>query len=261
MILDDIVAKKQARIAQLKEVHSGSSLEQTARSAPATRDFHGAIRGGTLPAIIAEIKKASPSAGMIRSHFEVTGIAESYERGGAAAISVITEEDFFLGSLDYLHQARDACSLPVLCKDFIIDPIQVYLARGAGADALLLIAAILDDDLLSQLLKTARSLDMACLVEVHDETELARVLATDAPIIGINNRNLKTFEVTLETTVILRPLVPEGRLLVSESGIHNQADVESLGQIGVNAVLVGTSLMSAADPEKKLMELRGRHGS
>jgi indole-3-glycerol phosphate synthase len=261
MILDEIVAQKRRTVDELKQKLSLSKMERAAASGPALRDFFQALQEGEGPAIIAEIKKASPSAGVIRADLDVAAIVASYERGGAAAISVITEEDFFLGKLEYLSQAHDAGRLPVLCKDFIIDPVQVLAARAAGADALLLIAAVLNQDSLVSLLEMARSLGMACLVEVHDEDELGRVLATDARIIGINNRNLRTFEVTLETTLKLRPLVPADRLVVSESGIHQPGDVESLAAAGVDAVLVGTSLMRAEDPEKKLRELRGQLGS
>jgi len=222
------------------------------------RDFFRALQDGGEPAIIAEIKKASPSAGVIRPDLDVAAIVASYEKGGAAAISVITEKEFFLGKPEYLRQARDAGRLPVLCKDFIIDPIQVHVARAAGADALLLVAAVLDQDLLVSLMKEAHAYGMACLVEVHDEDELARVLATDARIIGINNRNLRTFEVKLETTLRLRPLVPADCLVVSESGIRERADLVSLAAQGVDAVLVGTSLMRATDPGEKLKELTGK---
>ena len=258
MILDEIVTRKRRTLAELKQIHSLSDMETNAALAPEPRDFLGAIQSGQAPAVIAEIKKASPSAGVIRSDLNVTDIVKSYEKGGAAAISVITEEDFFLGKLEYLRQAREASHLPVLCKDFIIDPLQVFSARAAGADALLLIAAILNQQSLVNLLETARSLGMACLVEIHDEDELLRVLKTDARIIGINNRNLKTFEVKLETTFRLRPLVPADRLVVSESGIQQPADLMSLAAAGVDAVLVGTSLMRAEDPGEKLRELRGK---
>jgi indole-3-glycerol phosphate synthase len=258
MILDEIVAQKRRRLDELREVQSLSDMERAAASGPSPRDFFQALQEGKEPAIIAEIKKASPSAGVIRADLDLAAIVASYEKGGAAAISVITEEDFFLGKLEYLSQAHNAGRLPVLCKDFIIDPVQVFAARAAGADALLLIAAVLNQESLVSLLEMALSLGMACLVEVHDEEELGRVLATDARIIGINNRNLRTFEVTLETTLKLKPLVPEDRLVVSESGIHEAADLESLAAAGVDAVLVGTSLMRAEDPEKKLRELRGR---
>ena len=256
MILDDIVVKKRLRVDELKRIHSVSDLHRAAALAPAPRDFFRALQSGAKPAIIAEIKKASPSAGMIRPDLDVAAIVASYEKGGATAISVITEEDFFRGKLDYLRQARDAGRLPVLCKDFIIDPLQVLAARAAGADAVLLVTAVLDRDSLVSLMKEARALGMACLVEVHDEAELARVLATDARIIGINNRNLRTFEVRLETTLRLRPLVSADRLVVSESGIHKRADLECLAAAGVDAVLVGTSLMRATDPGQKLKELR-----
>lgn len=258
MILDEIVAKKRRRVDALKQTHSLSDLEKTASSAPPPRDFYHALRDGGRPAVIAEVKRASPSAGVIRPDLDVPAIVSSYQKGGAAALSVITEEDYFQGSLEYLRQARDASHLPVLCKDFIIDSVQVFAARAAGADALLLIARVLDQDSLVSLLETARLLGMECLVEVHNEDELGRVLATDARIIGINNRNLLTFEVNLETTLRLRPLIPTGRLVVSESGINEHADLETLAAAGVDAVLVGTSLMRAEDPGEKLRELRGR---
>ncbi len=258
MILDEIVARKRGSIEELKRIHSEADLREATTSAPVPRDFFHALQHGEDPAIIAEIKKASPSAGVIRPDLDVEAIVASYEKGGAAAISVITEEDFFHGKLEYLRRAHEAGCVPLLCKDFIIDPIQLFAARAAGADALLLVTAVLDQNFLVSLLNMARSLGMACLVEVHDEDELGRVLATDARIIGINNRDLRTFEVRLETTLRLRPLVPVDRLVVSESGIHERADLETLAAVGVDAVLVGTSLMRAADPEEKLRELRGR---
>ncbi len=258
MILDEVVAQKRRKVSALKQAYSRSDLERAVASAPPSRNFFHALTEGEKPAIIAEIKKASPSAGIIRPDVDIAAIVARYEKGGAAAISVITEEDYFLGKLEYLHQAREAARLPVLCKDFIIDPVQVFAARAAGADALLLIAAVLTQESLLHLLETTRSLGMACLLEVHDEDELIRALATDARIIGINNRNLRTFEVTLETTLNLRPLVPDDRLVVSESGIHESADVRRLAAAAVDAVLVGTSLMRAEDPERKLRELRGR---
>jgi indole-3-glycerol phosphate synthase len=258
MILDEIIAKKRQRVNVLKEKHSLSDLEEAASAAPPPRDFFQALRVGGAPAVIAEIKKASPSAGVIRPELDVGALVSSYERGGASALSVITEEDFFYGKLEYLREARDKSHLPVLCKDFIIDPLQIFAARDARADALLLIACALEQDSLVSLLKTARSLRMACLVEVHNEEELIRVLATDARVIGINNRNLLTFEVDLKTTLELRPLIPTGRLVVSESGIKEHADIETLAAAGVDAVLVGTSLMRATDPAQKLRELKGK---
>ncbi|MEE9120838.1 MAG: indole-3-glycerol phosphate synthase TrpC [Syntrophobacteria bacterium] len=258
MILDDIVARKRERLAELKKRSVQSELEQTVALATSPRDFIAALKYGGKPAVIAEIKKASPSAGQIRANLEVEKIAESYEKAGAAAISVITEEDFFQGKLGYLTEVKTAVSLPILCKDFIIDPIQVLAARAAGADALLLIAAILKKSSLLELLAMARNLSMACLVEVHNEEEMERVLTTDARIIGINNRNLRTFQVSLDTTLRLRPSIPPDRLVVSESGIQEQSDLQSLASAAVDAVLVGTSLMRAEDPGQKLRELMGR---
>ena len=258
MILDEIIAKKRQRVHALRERHPFSELERAASAAPPPQDFFQALQDGGTPAVIAEIKKASPSAGVIRSELDVGALVSSYEKGGAAALSVITEEDFFDGKLAYLRQAKDKSHLPVLCKDFIIDPVQIFAARDAHADAVLLIACVLEQDSLVSLLKTARSLQMECLVEVHNEEELIRVLATDARVIGINNRNLVTFEVDLKTTLELRPLIPMGRLVVSESGINELADMETLAAAGVDAVLVGTSLMRATDPTEKLRELRGK---
>ncbi len=258
MILDDIVARKKERLIELKRKSIQTELEKAATLASIPRDFTAALEHGGKPAVIAEIKKASPSAGEIRANFEVAEIAASYERAGAAAISVITEEDFFQGKLGYLTEVKTAVSLPILCKDFIIDPIQVVAARAAGADALLLIAAILEQSYLLELLAMARDLSMACLVEVHNEEEMERVLTTDARIIGINNRNLRTFQVSLDTTFKLRPSIPSDRLVVSESGIQEQSDLQSLASAGVDAVLVGTSLMRAEDPGQKLRELMGR---
>ncbi|MGB6378013.1 MAG: indole-3-glycerol phosphate synthase TrpC [Syntrophobacteria bacterium] len=258
MILDDIVARKKERLIEFKRKSIQAELEKAATLASKPRDFTAALEHGGRPAVIAEIKKASPSAGEIRANFEVAEIAASYERAGAAAISVITEEDFFQGKLGYLTEVKTTVSLPILCKDFIIDPIQVVAARAAGADALLLIAAILEQSSLLELLAMARDLSMACLVEVHNEEEMERVLTTDARIIGINNRNLRTFQVSLDTTFKLRPSIPSDRLVVSESGIQEQSDLHSLAAAGVDAVLVGTSLMRAEDPGQKLRELMGR---
>ncbi|MEJ2363906.1 MAG: indole-3-glycerol phosphate synthase TrpC [Deltaproteobacteria bacterium] len=258
MILDDIVARKKKRLTELRKRSSSKELEKAVVSAPEPRDLFSALKYGEKPAVIAEIKRASPSAGQIRSDIEVSKIATGYERAGAAAISVLTEEDFFEGHLEYLKEASGAVSLPILCKDFIIDPIQVLTARAAGADGLLLIAAILSQSTLKELLAMAHQLAMACLVEVHDQEELSRVLETEARLIGINNRNLRTFEVSLDTTFRLRPSIPPNRLVVSESGIQTRRDLHSLAAVGVDAVLVGTTLMRAQDPETKLRELLGR---
>ncbi len=261
MILDDIVARKEERIAELRKKLVLSKLEEAVTSAPEPLDFFTALKAGGRPAIIAEIKKASPSAGLIRNDLDVATIAAIYEAHGAAAISVITEEDFFQGKLEYLEEARTSVSVPLLCKDFIFDPVQILTARAAGADAVLLIKAILEQDLLVQLLEKARSLGMACLVEIHDEKELVRVLETGARIIGINNRDLKTFQVDLGTTINLRSRIPPDRVTVSESGIQLPKDLETLAAEGVDAVLVGTSLMRAEDPGRKLRELMGRRES
>ena len=258
MILDDIVARKKERLIEFKSKSIQAELEKAATLASRPRNFTAAIERGGKPAVIAEIKKASPSAGVIRANLEVAEIAARYERAGAAAISVITEEDFFQGKLRYLTEVKTAVSLPILCKDFIIDPIQVVAARAAGADALLLIAAILEQSSLLELLAMARDLSMASLVEVHNQEEMERVLTTDARIIGINNRNLRTFQVSLDTTFTLRPSVPSDRLVVSESGIQKQSDLQSLASAAVDAVLVGTSLMRAEDPGAKLRELLSR---
>lgn len=257
MILDDIVARKRKRLIELKSKSIQAELEKAATLAAKPRNFLAALVQGSKPAIIAEIKKASPSAGEIRANFEVAEIAASYERAGAAAISVITEEDFFQGKLAYLTEVKKTVSLPILCKDFIFDPIQVLAARAAGADGMLLIAAILEQDSLMELLAMVHSFGMACLVEVHDEEELVRVLETEARIIGINNRDLRTFQVSLDTTLRLRPRVPSDRLVVSESGIQEKSDLRFLASAAVDAVLVGTSLMRAEDPGAKLRELLG----
>ena len=257
MILEEIVARKRERLAELRKRSVRKELEQAVVSAPEARDFFAALKQGKKPAVIAEIKRASPSAGQIRPDLEVSKVAASYQEAGAAAISVITEEDFFQGRIEYLEEVRRAVSLPILCKDFIIDPIQILTARAAGADGLLLIAAILPQSNLKELLAMASQLDMACLVEVHDEEELSRVLETEARLIGINNRDLRTFEVSLDTTLRLCRRIPSNRLVISESGIQTRSDLQFLAEAGVDAVLVGTSLMRADDPGAKLRELMG----
>ena len=205
--------------------------------------------------MIAEIKKASPSKGVLREDFIAADIAQSYAEHGAACLSVLTDQQFFQGSVDYLKQARASCDLPVLRKDFMIDPYQVYEARVMGADCILLIAACLDDAQMAELEAIARSLDMAVLVEVHDAPELQRALTLKTPLIGINNRNLRTFEVTLDTTLSLMKDVPADRLLVTESGILQRSDVQTMRAAHVNAFLVGEAFIRAADPGKALAEL------
>lgn len=207
------------------------------------------------PAIIAEIKKASPSRGILREDFNPASIAQSYERGGATCLSVLTDADFFKGAEAYLSQARAACALPVLRKDFIIDPYQVYEARVIGADCILLIVAALGDAMLVELLQLASNLGMDVLVEVHDQPELVRALRTSAPLIGINNRDLRSFETSIDTTLDLLQLIPADRLVVTESGIHTVEDVTLLRSRGVNAFLVGEAFMKAREPGEKLAEL------
>jgi indole-3-glycerol phosphate synthase len=229
-----------------------------------TRDFVGALRAKIAagqPAVIAEVKKASPSKGVLRADFIPADIAQSYAEGdgtlSAACLSVLTDKQFFQGSIDYLKQARASCGLPVLRKDFMVDPYQVYEARVMGADCILLIAACLDDAQMKSLEALAVSLDMAVLVEVHDEAELDRALKLKTPLIGINNRNLKTFEVSLDTTLGMLGKLPADRLLVTESGIATPADVKRLRGAGVNAFLVGEAFMRAEDPGLALAELFG----
>ena len=257
-ILDKIVAVKREEIAAARAERSFASLRADAEALGGVRDFVGAMRSCVSvgrPAVIAEVKKASPSKGVLREHFVPAEIAASYERGGAACLSVLTDERFFQGSALYLQQARAACALPVLRKDFIVDPYQVVQARAMGADCILLIAACLDDAQMADLEATAHALGMAVLVEVHDGAELERALRLETPLVGINNRNLRTFEVTLETTLALLPEVPSDRLLVTESGILARADVDRMRACGVHAFLVGEAFMRAPDPGAALAEL------
>jgi indole-3-glycerol phosphate synthase len=209
------------------------------------------------PAVIAEVKKASPSKGVLREDFIPADIAQSYAEHGAACLSVLTDVQYFQGSADYLKQARASCQLPVLRKDFMVDPYQIYESRAMGADAILLIAACLDDAQMKDLEAIALGLDMAVLVEVHDQTELERALKLRTPLLGINNRNLKTFEISLETTLSLRSLVPAERILVTESGIHTRDDVLRMGAAGISAFLVGEAFMRAPEPGEALANLFG----
>lgn len=250
-ILDKIVAVKRQEVASAVARKSLAVVRADAESRVLTRDFVGAMRAKIAagqPAVIAEIKKASPSKGVLCEDFIPADIAQSYAEHGAACLSVLTDVQFFQGGTDYLKQARASCQLPVLRKDFIIDAYQVYESRVMGADAILLIASILDDAQMKEFEAIARSLDMAVLVEVHDAPELARALQLKTPLVGINNRNLKTFEVTLDTTLTLMQGVPKDRLLVTESGIHTRDDVLRMGAAGINAFLVGEAFMRAPDP-------------
>ena len=261
-ILNKIVAVKHEEVAAAKKRLPFDAMRADAESRVLTRDFEGALRAKIAKgqaAVIAEIKKASPSKGVLRADFIPADIAQSYADGdgavSAACLSVLTDRQFFQGSVDALKQARASCQLPVLRKDFLVDPYQVYEARAMGADAILLIAASLDDAQMADFEAIARSLDMAVLVEVHDAVELARALKLKTPLIGINNRNLKTFDVSLETTLTLMSDVPADRLLVTESGIQTRDDVLRMGAAGVNAFLVGEAFMRVADPGTALAEL------
>jgi len=259
-ILNQIVDVKRQEIAAATKRKSLAAMRADAESRVLTRDFVGAMRAKVAAgkaAVIAEIKKASPSKGVLRADFEPADIAQSYAENGAACLSVLTDRQFFQGQPDYLKQARASCELPVLRKDFMVDPYQIYESRAMGADCILLIAACLEDGQMAELEAIARSLDMAVLVEVHDAAELERALKLKTPLIGINNRNLRTFEVTLDTTLSLRDRVPADRLLVTESGILGRADVLRMREAGVNAFLVGEAFMRAPDPGVALAELFG----
>jgi indole-3-glycerol phosphate synthase len=259
-ILNKIVAVKHEEVAAAKNRKPLDVVRADAESRVLTRDFVGALRAKIAagqPAVIAEVKKASPSKGVIRANFIPADIAQSYAEFGAACLSVLTDQQFFQGSVDYLKQARASCQLPVLRKDFLVDAYQIYESRAMGADAVLLIAACLDDAQMKEFEAIARSLDMAVLVEVHDAAELQRALKLKTPLIGVNNRNLKTFEVSLDTTLTLMKDIPADRLLVCESGIHTRDDVLRLGAAGVNAFLVGEAFMRVPEPGEALAALFG----
>jgi indole-3-glycerol phosphate synthase len=259
-ILDKIVAVKREEIAAARKQVSLEAIRADAESRVLTRDFEGALRAKIAAgqaAVIAEIKKASPSKGVLRESFIPADIAQSYAEHGAACLSVLTDRQFFQGRPDYLKQARASCDLPVLRKDFMVDPYQVYEARAMGADCILLIAACLDDAQMADLEAISRGLDMAVLVEVHDGAELDRALRLKTPLVGINNRNLRTFEVSLGTTLDLLPRVPADRLLITESGILGSTDVATMRQAGVHAFLVGEAFMRAPDPGVALATLFG----
>ena len=261
-ILDKIVAVKREEVAAALAKKSLAMVRADAESRVLTRDFEGALRAKIAAgqaAVIAEIKKASPSKGVLRQEFIPADIAQSYAFGNgqisAACLSVLTDQTYFQGSTDYLKQARASCSLPVLRKDFMVDPYQVYEARVMGADCILLIAACLDDAQMKDMEAVARSLDMAVLVEVHDAEELTRALKLKTPLVGINNRNLRSFEVSLDTTLGMMKDVPADRILVTESGILSSADVQKMRDAHVHAFLVGEAFMRAADPGQALADL------
>ncbi len=257
-ILKRIVAVKHEEIHAARASRGLASLRREAEATGDLRDFVGAMRariGQGRSAVIAEIKKASPSKGVLREHFVPAEIALSYESGGAACLSVLTDEQFFQGCAAYLQQARTACTLPVLRKDFMVDAYQVFEARAMGADCILLIAACLDDAEMADLEAQAHSLGMAVLVEVHDGRELDRALRLNTPLVGINNRNLRTFEVSLDTTLGLLSQVPVDRVLVTESGVLGRGDVDRMRAAGVGAFLVGEAFMRSSDPGQALAEL------
>lgn len=257
-ILKKIIKRKEQEIDARVKIKSIEQVIELAKDASPVRGFVDSMKArlaNNEPAIIAEIKKASPSKGLIREDFHPDEIAKSYEKGGASCISVLTDIDFFQGSDTYLKQARAACKLPVIRKDFIIDPYQVYESRMMGADCILLIVAVLDNMKLNQLYSLARALSMDVLIEVHDEEELLRSLPLDADLVGINNRNLRNFDTSLHTTIDLLPQIPEGRIVVTESGIHNSEDITLMRENNVNAFLVGEAFMRADDPGDALKTL------
>ena len=257
-ILERILATKRVEVQSAQSTRPLAAVRRAAEARSDRRDFLGAMRrqlAAGRPAVIAEVKKASPSKGVLRADFDPGAIAVSYAANGAACLSVLTDSDYFQGAPEYLEQARTASGLPALRKDFIVDAYQVVEARALGADAILLIVAALDDARLHEFEAVARSLGMDVLVEVHDRAELDRALRLDTPLVGINNRNLRTFETTLETTLALLASVPDGRIVVTESGILAPADVARMRAAGVNAFLVGEAFMRAADPGAELARL------
>ena len=253
-ILDEIVAHKHKEIEHQKHFVSLESIKSKARDSADLRDFSGALKS-TGPSVIAEIKRASPSRGLIREDFEPAEIAKSYEQCGADCLSVLTDERFFQGSSAALTAAREVVDLPVLRKDFIVDEYQIYETRAMPADCVLLIEATLGRQQLKDYFSLATSLGLCVLVEVHDESELSQAIDIKASLVGINNRNLKTFETDLEVTERLAPLAPNGTLLVSESGIHTRADITRIQRCGVSAFLVGEAFMRKKDPGRALREL------
>ena len=257
-ILKKILARKHEEITERSAQVTIPQLIEQAKSAPAPRGFAAAIAAKIAAGhsgVIAEIKKASPSKGVIREDFDPAAIAESYEQGGACCLSVLTDVDFFQGADEYLKMARSASTLPVIRKDFIIDEYQIYEARAMGADCILLIVSALSEPQLNQLHEVARSLGMDVLIEVHDEAELDIALKLDNPMVGINNRNLHSFEVSLENTYQLLSKIPADKIVITESGIHSPADVAAMRQHNVNAFLVGEAFMRSEEPGEHLAEM------
>jgi indole-3-glycerol phosphate synthase len=257
-ILQKILQRKVEEITEAAANESLTDLSRRAEGALPVRGFIQAIENkiaANQAAVIAEIKKASPSKGVMREHFLPADIARSYEKGGAACLSILTDRDFFQGATEFLLQAREATQLPVIRKDFIIDPYQVYEARAMNADCILLIVSALGDAMLNELLGLAHHLQMDVLMEVHDREEMRRAIQTGAKLIGVNNRNLRTFDVSLQNTLDMLDMLPEDRILVTESGIHAPADVKLMRDNKVNSFLVGEAFMRVDEPGKKLAEL------
>jgi indole-3-glycerol phosphate synthase len=256
-ILDRILESRRASIAQLNASGAADGLPQSVIAAPPVRDFAAALTGPGI-ALIAECKQRSPSGGVLQRDYDPVALAHRYAANGASAVSVLTEPEFFGGSLDHLQAVHAGVEIPVLCKDFVVDPVQVMGARAVGADAILLIAGILDDGELTSLLGLAARLGMAVVVEVHGEVELQRALDVDAAIIGLNNRDLTTMKTDRATTARLRRRIPTGHIVISESGIETRADMKELERLDVDAALVGESLLRAADLDAKVRELSRR---
>ena len=257
-ILQRIVETKRGEIRAARAAVPLAQMQRRARKAPPVRDFVGALRGKIAagrPAVIAEAKRASPSKGLLRENFDPVAIARSYERGGAACLSVLTDREYFQGAPEHLAAARGACALPVLRKDFVVDPYQVFESRAMGADCILLIAAVLDLAAMRELENTAFALGMAVLVEVHDGAELEQALQLGTPLVGINNRDLRSFETRLEATLELMPRVPAPRIVVTESGVTEKQSVVRLWDAGVRAFLVGEAFMRAENPGEELKRL------
>lgn len=258
-ILDEIIAHKKKELEETKKAFPlDTMIGELEHATHSPRDFRDALTAHNTIRLIAEIKKASPSKGVLRKDLDVATCASWYAEAGAAALSVLTEKKYFLGNIAYLPTARNATSLPILRKDFIVDPYQIFEAKRWGADAVLLIAAALDEHTLADFLQIAARLQLACLVEVHTQPELDFALAAGADIIGINNRSLHDFSVNLVTTEQLNAKIPDEKIVVSESGIASRADVVRLEQMGIDAVLVGETLVTSEDPREKIRELLGR---
>ena len=257
MILDKIYSHKLKEVAEDKGRVSVETLKESCKVSSQTGIFRKALKRNNELRVIAEVKKASPSAGIIREDFDYVAIAREYESSGAAAISVLTDKEFFKGDLKYLAEIKGGVKIPLLRKDFIIDPYQIYEAGAAGADAILLIARLLTKEQIDSFLAISRNLGMECLVEIHDRAELDKILETESEIIGINNRDLHTFQTDLNTTLRLCPLIPGEKVIVSESGIKTRADVRRLENAGVDAILIGETLMRSSNISSKMKELLG----